>query len=366
MTEPSPVTDEYLQMAFLVENNPDGIALISRDRRIEYLNSTMESMTGWNRGEAIGRACHEILPLTNEQGDTICETDCPITESRSGVLHRQATIISRDGHPIDVVASYSIPVRDGGEPGPVVLSLRDIVQVGQIDSLRSSLLAMISHELQTPIAIIKAYASTLARPDARWSRETIREKLQTIESESDRLSLTVSKLLYASRLESDAMTLNITPLDMRATVNDLINRLSSLTGSHRIETDFPPDFPPVPADPERIEEVLHNLLENAIKFSPNGGCIRVTGNILPGQVLISVADEGIGIMPQEGERLFDQFYRSPESTAGYVRGTGLGLYICRTLIEAHGGRISVEGEPGQGACFTFSLPLSEEGKDSHD
>jgi signal transduction histidine kinase len=220
------------------------------------------------------------------------------------------------------------------------------------------LLARVSHELQTPISIIKAYASTLARRDAHWDEKTFRDKLQAIEEESDRLSGMVSKLLYTSRLEVGEFSLNKLLFDLPNQVQKVARRFAGQTRIHKIETDFPPDFPSVFADPEKIDEVLTNLIENSIKFSTQGGTITIKGEVSDNQVLVTVADEGIGIPLRDHDYVFAPFYRVEYGSAGRVKGTGLGLYICKTLIEAHGGRIWIDSELGKGTRVTFSLPYT--------
>jgi len=256
--------------------------------------------------------------------------------------------------------SYSVARSPSGELLTTVINVRDISRLRQIENLRSALLATVSHEFQTPISIIKAYASTLARDDAGWSRQTIRDKLQAIEEESDRLSELVTKLLHTSRLESGDFSLNRLLLDLPKEARKVAKRFSGLTEIHKMEVDFTPEFPSVLGDPEKAVEVLTNLIENAMKFSPQGGVITIKGETSGDKVLVTIADEGIGIPLRDQERVFDRFYKVEDSSAGSVHGAGLGLYICKTLIEAHGGRIWVESELGKGSRFTFSLPIGEE------
>jgi len=241
-----------------------------------------------------------------------------------------------------------------------VVNVRDISRLRQVEDTRSALLATVSHELQTPISIIKAYASTLARTDAEWSQQTVMDKLQAIEEESDRLSELVTKILYTSQLETGSLVLNRLVLDLPKEVHKVAKRLGQQTGIHRVEVDFPPEFPPILADPERIGEVLTNLVENAIKFSPQGGAIIIKGKTSGNEVLVTVVDEGIGIPLRDQKRVFDRFYRVEAGSARPARGTGLGLYICKSLVEVHGGRIWVESELGKGSLFTFSLPIGEQ------
>ncbi len=342
-----------------VENSADGILVIDNSFNILVFNPKMERLTGWEKEKIIGRKCYEVLHPRDIHGTEICQTRCPMFGKAEGISYFRGTITAREGKPVDAGISYSIVSSPDSELTAVV-NIRDITGLAELDELRTALLAGVSHELQTPISIIKAYASTLARSDVSWSQETMREKLKAIEEESDTLSAIVGKLLYTSHLDAGSITLNRFVLDLKKEVKRTTTRFNELTDSHRIEADFPPDWPLVLADPEKIDEILINLIENAIKFSPDGGTIKISGNITDNHVLISVEDEGIGILNEDGERLFERFFRGEASSALSSRGTGLGLHICRSLIEAHGGRITVEGQPGKGTCFTFSLPISRE------
>ena len=338
------------------ENCADGIVVIDKSRLVRGFNPAMERLTGWKSEKVIGAACFEILKIKDNEKLDVCGKKCPWLVENWADSYLQGTITTRGGHQVDVGIRYAYsPVPD--QSGVLVASFRDISRIAEIEALRASLLSGISHELQTPIAIIKAYASTLARPDVKWDRETIRDKLNTIEGESDRLSAIVNKLLFTSRMDAGEIKLNRLSIDLAREVRRIAKPFSDMAQNHTIVVDFPSDFPMVLADPVRIEEVLANLIENAIKFSPQGGTITITGNKVKEDVLISVADEGIGIWPDMAEKLFERFYRVEDGTVKSTPGTGLGLHICRSLIEAHGGKISAEGNPGKGACFIFSLPI---------
>ena len=317
----------------------------------------MERLTSWKKEEAIGGYCFEVLGVRDGEGADVCQTRCPIVRNAEGLSSLDGTITTKDGQKVDVDISYSLAHSPRGGPLTTVVNIRDISRLRQIENLRSVLLTTVSHELQTPISIIKAYASTLARPDAEWSQQTVRDKLQAIEEESDRLSELVSKLLYTSSLETGNLPLNNLLLDLPREAYKMARRLAEGTEIHKLEVDFPPDFPPVLADPEKTGEVLINLAENAIKFSPQGGTITIKGEVSGNEVLVTVADEGIGIPLRDQEHVFDRFYRVEDCSGHRAQGTGLGLYICKTLVEAHGGRIRVDSELGKGSCFTFSLPL---------
>ncbi|MCX6000855.1 MAG: PAS domain S-box protein [Chloroflexi bacterium] len=197
----SQLAEERRKFESILESSADGIMTIDAERRILAFNAGMERLTAWRKDEVVGRHCFEVLKLRDEQGEDICETDCPIVKGISGFTGLDGKLLTRDGQGVDVGMSYSIVRSTSGKVLTVVVNARDITRLRQVENLRSALLATVSHELQTPISIIKAYANTLARADAGWSRETMREKLHAIEEESDRLSGLVSKILYTSRLE---------------------------------------------------------------------------------------------------------------------------------------------------------------------
>lgn len=352
----SRLAEEQYEMESIVEHSADGIMTIDSKLRILTFNAGMERLTGWNKSEAIGDYCFRVLNLVDNQSNELCQRKCPIARGISGVYYQRGAIIAKDSQKVHVGMSYSLSA-SARKRLPTVVNVRDVGTLRQIDDVRSLLLAGVSHEFQTPISIIKAYASTLARPDVEWSPQTVRDKLQAIEEESDRLSRLVSKLLYTSQLEARSLPLNMMGVHLPKEVAKVVGRLARQTEIHRFESDFPPDFPGILADPEKIEEVLTNLVDNAIKFSPHGGTIKIKGEVLEDSVRVSVADEGIGISLRDQERLFERFYRVFDSQTRSTPGMGLGLYICKTIIEAHSGRISVEGERGKGSKFIFTLPI---------
>ena len=221
------------------------------------------------------------------------------------------------------------------------------------------LLSVISHELKTPVSVIKGYAGTLARQDANWDRETLTEGLRVIEEEADKLNELIDNLLNASRLQAGGLKLQFTYIDLPSLVEKVVQKLRAQTQQHTFSVDFPPDFPPVQADYERIREVLSNLINNAIKYSPAGGLIWVSGTVRDHEVVISVSDEGVGIPEDEQERIFEPFSRVDSSLTRQTPGAGLGLFLVKSVVEAHGGRVWVDSQLGRGSTFSFTLPLRE-------
>jgi two-component system sensor histidine kinase KdpD len=224
------------------------------------------------------------------------------------------------------------------------------------DELKSALLAAVSHELRTPLASIKASATSLLDHSVTWDAETRHDFLTAIDEETDRLTLMVNNLLDLSRIEGGALRPQKDWYDVDELIADVGERFAARTAGHSVTITIEPDLPSLRFDYVQIAQVLVNLLENAVKYTPSGAPITIAARRVPGAIEISVHDAGPGIPVEHQQRLFDKFYRAPSPTA--ASGSGIGLAISKGLVEAHGGQISVESEPGSGSTFRFTLPLS--------
>ena len=232
-----------------------------------------------------------------------------------------------------------------------------VAERDRLEALQSSFVSIVSHELQTPVAIIKAYAGTLARRDAPWNQETVNRVAHTIEEECDRLHRLITDLLDLSRIQAGRVAMSIGPVDLADLAETVAERNRTRAPEHQISTDFPPDFPIVRGDLEKLRQALGNLVDNAIKYSPGGGPIVIAGRAAPDHVLLSVSDRGIGIPPEERAHVFERFHRVDTRLTRTTRGVGLGLYICKVIVEAHGGKIWAESSgPGTGSAFVIRLP----------
>lgn len=229
----------------------------------------------------------------------------------------------------------------------------------QSDRLKSALLSAVSHELRTPLATIKASVTSLLDESVSWDVHARTEFLQAVDEETDRLARTVGNLLDLSRIEGGALRPDRDWYDVTELVLDVASRLSSIAGEHRIEVDLEPDLPLACIDYVQIAQVLMNLGENAIKYTPPGTEVTLSARHHDGMLHIAVHDAGPGIPAGELERLFEKFYRARH--AGHVSGVGIGLTISKGLVEAHGGRIWAESREGSGTTFHLTLPRVEEG-----
>ncbi len=224
----------------------------------------------------------------------------------------------------------------------------------KLDQLQKDFIATISHELCTPLGFIKGYATTLLREDAAWDESTRREFLQIIDEEADRLRELIDNLLDSSRLQSGTMKMDFQTMRLDSLLKDISVRTCSRNKDIAIELDIKKPDLRCQIDPTRVAQVLDNLLNNALKYAP-GSPVLISLDVVDGKAHIVVRDKGPGIDPEHIEHLFKRFYRVPGKNSS-IRGTGLGLFICRQIVEAHGGEISVDSKLGEGTAFHIYLP----------
>lgn len=227
------------------------------------------------------------------------------------------------------------------------------------DVLRAALLSSVSHDLRTPLSSIKAAATSLLQEGVQWDEEARRGFALSIEREADRLNRLVTNLLDMSRIESGALKPEKEWYPIDELVHDVLGRMQPMLDGRTVHTDLPADLPPVELDYLQIDQVLTNLIENAVRYTPAGSPIELGVRVDGDQMVISVADRGPGIPPADRERVFDKFYRVLETQTTRTTGSGLGLAVSRGLVEAHGGRIWEENRDGGGAIFRFTLPLTK-------
>ncbi len=269
---------------------------------------------------------------------------------------RDSARIERDG---DITVIYGI-VSDITERKRIEQEATEIKLIQELSRLRSELVSNVSHELRTPLGLIKAAGTTLLAEDVEFDRETQRMLLHGIDEETVRLEHIVNNLLDLSRMEQQRLHLTRLPTDLSQLSRKVLQGMQISKPDHPRYTfvhQFPGEPLIVSVDSQRIEQVLRNLLTNALKYSPQGGIILIRGRRDQEHLLIAVSDHGIGIAPDEWDKIFERFYRVDNETSRQVGGTGLGLAISRGIIEAHGGRIWVESQPGVGSTFYISLPL---------
>jgi PAS domain S-box-containing protein len=351
------VNRENQRLDALLDSAADGILILSADHTIERTNPAMARMLGIPVEEIIGQQHQRIIRWTNKkEGMNLEQAETggwPLTPNAT--LYVEGDLERADDLPLPVGITYAPLINPNNDLLNIIATVRDISRFREAEELKSTFVSVVSHELKTPVALIKGYVSTLRREDATWDRKIIQDSLQVIEEEADRLTGLIENLLDASRLQAGALSISLSDVAMDALCNRVAERFRTQTSGHTLIVEFPANFPVVMADEDRIAQVLQNLLSNAIKYSPPGSEIRISGQVRPQHIVVCVSDQGSGIAPDDIPHVFDRFFRASD-TARKTKGAGLGLYLARAIIEAHQGRIWVDPRPGDGARICFSLP----------
>ncbi len=337
----------------------DGLVLIDSSDHVAFWNPRAEELMRWPSVEMIGRRVDEMIERVAARTSA---PDHVRAQLRGALASRAAdTTIEMEilPAPARIVAARIFPLSSAEEKkiGSGMI-LRDMTRERETDAMKSQLLSTVSHELRTPLSSIKGFATTLLRQDVRWDEAAQRDFLRIIEEETDRLTEIIDHLLDMSQIEAGALRIDKAPTQLRTLIREVVDEMRMRTEAHWFVVDLPAELPRVLADPRRIRQVLHNLLDNAIKYS-KGGQITIACEMEGENVITSVSDQGEGIPPQFLSKIFDRFFQIDGASTRRVGGTGLGLSISRGIIEAHGGKIWVESVVGQGSTFRFTLPLAE-------
>ncbi len=281
----------------------------------------------------VGSYKYGVLVLETIQGpDVFSENDLPFVQTISDLI---ALAIDRDR-----LAAQADEVREER----------------RAERMRSEVLATLSHELRMPLTAIQGYSSALLLEDVDWSEEKREKFLHMIEEESENMQSMLKDILDSSLIDVDQLIIERQPVRLQNLARDVAEEMQHRTVIHRIIVDFPEKFPILEIDPRWTKQVFRNILDNAIKYSPEGGLIVIRGEERPSDVVIVVADQGIGISPEDLIPLFERYFRVRSVASLHMPGTGLGLPIARAIVEGHGGRIWAESNLGEGTTIYFSLP----------
>ena len=342
----------------LYEEAPTAYFSVGANGRIEQANRSATELLGYSRDELIGRPVLELY------------ADTPSGKAKAqGVLQRflageevheeELEMHRADGSKVWICLSVR-PIRD--KEGRVVASRSAVVDMTEhkkLDQLKDDFIGLVSHELRSPMTVITGAINTLLTEAERLSPEESRQLLKDAALESELLSHLLGNLLELSRAQAERLFLHAEAIDVKRVIQDAVEGVKRQSSTHQFVVSLPRKLPLVYADELRLERILYNLLENAVKYSPQGGKIRVSAKPEGEYLVIGVSDRGMGISPSDQAKLFAPFQRLEEFRPEGARGVGLGLLVCRRLVEAHGGRIWVESEPGRGSTFFFTMPLSQ-------
>jgi signal transduction histidine kinase len=341
--------EERAQAARVLDAVGDGVFLIDATGVVRLWNPAAEQVTGLRSDDVVGRPAEAAIPGWGRASRLVPVADWP-----------QAAAMHAETVPLDVGSrELWLSISGVGFADGTVYAFRDLTEERTVEQLKSDFVSTVSHELRTPLAAIYGAALTLGRSELELEQDQQRRLLDVIAGEADRLARTVNDILWASRLDSGQLHVTIESHDPAALAGSVVEaQRTHLPASIELRFEPPAGLPRVRADEDKLRQVLTNLLDNAIKYSPDGGVVEVgLERSDASRVRFWVRDEGLGIPAGEQERIFEKFYRlDPQLTRG-VGGTGLGLYICRELVRRMEGRLWVYSLRGEGSTFFVELPV---------
>jgi two-component system phosphate regulon sensor histidine kinase PhoR len=339
----SRLAEERNRLESLLASSSDAILAVNREGQITFANAAAEALFRVSRADAVGRPFlhvirdHELNELAN----------------RCAALGERGLRVIAYGTEQRWLQASAVPIEGGGDWAGLII-LHDLSEVRRLDKVRRDFITNVSHELRTPLAGIKASAETL-EAGALADPEAAADFVRHIENETDRLAQMVEELLELSRIESGAAPLRMGVVQVAPLLERCVQRFAPQAERAGLQLNAEPAEGElaVQGDEDRLDQALGNLIHNAIKFTPAGGRVTVSAVALDGEVVIEVRDTGIGISAEDRTRIFERFYKTAEARGR--PGSGLGLAIVKHIVQAHGGRATVESEPGQGSTFRIVL-----------
>jgi PAS domain S-box-containing protein len=344
----------------VVDGVVEGLMLVSPDQQVVSVNRRFEELFGVPGGDLRGRRLGDLQPLVERAFVEPAHLIDRVATSASDSAARFTEVFAQTWPQERQLELFSAPVRSDGRFLGRLYGFRDVTQERELDRMKTEFVSQVSHELRTPLTAIKGFTDLILDGDAGEVNEEQSDYLQTVQQNADRLVALINDLLDVSRIESGRITLKLEPLDMHRILSGVLATMRPLVTAkaQTMTLDVPEDLPPAMGDHDRVVQVATNLVSNAHKYTPAGGAITVSASVVDGMVATAVRDTGIGIEPDDVARLFTRFFRVDSSLTREIGGTGLGLSIVKSIVELHGGTVTVSSEPGAGSTFTFTLPVA--------
>src|SRR3954452_10355724 len=345
-------------METLLDRIPDGIIRLDVDRRITHANAATAAITGFPVDMLVGRHAAELLDPRAKDGRSVWMDGWhPSATLRSvkGLPEQEITLQRADGSDVRTLITGSYERDDSGALQGVVLVLREAGRRAHQAASGIEIVSTVSHELRSPLTSVKGYTSLLLN---RWDRLKDDQKkmmLEQVNHDADRVTRLITELLDISRLETGRLVLRRQLVSLTDLTNSVVEKLQMEYPDLDAAISFEDAFPRVYADPDKVEQVLTNLVENACKYATPIG-MSIVGAYDASEVCVTVTDKGEGIPQDDLPKVFTKFFRRD---LGRPTGSGLGLWISRGLVEAHGGRLAASSQPGEGTAFRFTLPIVE-------
>ena len=341
--------------SILFEGLPIGCFIVDKDLKIVAFNKAAQELTGWEREEALGKTCSEII------NSSLCQHFCPIREGarhKKSFIARETVIKNRFGEQIPICFSSSVVFDKLGDIEAGIELFRDRGGDERLQTLRNHIISIFAHDIKTPVSVTAGLVQRILSGKAGPVTEKQREYLEFILKENQQVELLITNLLELLNIESGRMRRETTPTDLRSFIKEVVDELRPKAEERNIEIIYHIDKAvkePLILDRVQLKRVVMNLVDNAIKYSHKGGQVKVKADVEKGWLIIRVSDQGIGIPKDDLPHIFEYFYRAKNSISK-AGGTGLGLASARAIVEANGGRIWAKSKEGIGTTFFIRLP----------
>jgi len=350
--------NERAQLRDIVGHSSDGIYTVGPDRTVKSWNAAMVALTGYQEDEAVGQKCFNLLRARDGDGVDMCAADCPILAAAASRHEevRDASVLNKEGLARWIRYAHAPIIAADGDMDADVVVVRDVTRERQTDELKADFVASVSHELRTPLTPIKGFLMTLLREDRDFAQDRRREYYKLMLMQSQRLERLIEDLLEVTRLEAGAGLVDATAIDAVDLVRQVVDRFTSEDPDRTVHVVAPDHAVYCRGDWMRVDQVLGNLLSNALRYAPPHEPVEVRLVPQGREVVFEVRDWGPGIPIDEQSRIFERFHRVGHYMTREPGGAGLGLYLAKRLVEAMGGRIWVSSRLGHGSVFSFALP----------
>jgi two-component system cell cycle sensor histidine kinase/response regulator CckA len=340
----------------------EGVVTTDANGLVISINPAMERLGGWQQPEAVGRPYAEVFPVVNGKGETVPDDERFLSRAiadRTVVATRgfEVSLLDRAGRLVPVGVTAAPVLDEEGELDGGVAIVREVSHEQEVDRLKSSLISTASHELRTPLTMIQGFAELLKTRNLAQAQ--VRDAAEQIHGSAERLARLIDDLLSVSRIEAGRLEVRAVPIDLAPVINEAVAPFSE---GRPIRVDLNGSAPVAVADPDLVHRILTNLLSNAVKYSSPDTMVSVEVHGNDDAIEISVRDQGVGLTEEEQGHLFSKFFRADREEVREAGGTGLGLFITKSLVEMQGGEMRVESAPGQGSTFAFTLPAAVEAR----
>jgi two-component system phosphate regulon sensor histidine kinase PhoR len=352
------IADTRSRLRTMVNHISDGVMCTNHQNRVALANPAFLRMIGWPVESMIGRGIEEFIDIPRMRDMITQALEMP--QSEFSELTEEMTLNGQNRPEELILSIRCAPFRDrNGRNLGVITVLHDITVLKLMDRKKSQFVSTVSHEIQSPMNSVLMQLKVILDGLAGEVTEKQRSILNRASEKISNLSRLASELLDLARIESGLISLEREPVDMAALIRDQVafHLPRAESEAIRLEIDLPETLPPILANRQNMEEVISNLITNAIKYSPGGGRVTISASVANDYLCIRVQDTGLGIRPEDLNLIFQQFYRVKDEKTRYIHGTGLGLAIVKSILESHQGQIKVESQPGSGSTFSVFLPV---------